>query len=149
MCQESGHQARGNRTYNSGRLALALLALLHAEVPHDDPVVAKGLAELRRRRFHDTYSTAHAIMALEKYYTPRGEIEELRAGRIDRPRERQPSEADRKLLQEWTGILLRNIDTRVDRSYLLRFNYDRDKQFKKLGPKSEFATTKPLRYLNK
>ena len=119
------NEPSGNRTYNTGRLALALLALLHAEVPREDPVVAKAVAELRKRRLVDTYSTAHAIMAMERYYAPKGEAEELRAGTLDRPRKRQPSEADRALLQRWANILLNNIDTRVDRSYLLRFNYTR------------------------
>ncbi len=119
------NQPNGNRTYNTGRLALSLLALLHAEVPHDDPAIVKGMAELRRRRLYDTYSTAHAIMAMEKYYTPRGELEELRAGKIDRPRTRQPSEEDRKLIEEWTATLMNNIDTRVDKGYLWRWNYER------------------------
>lgn len=113
----------GERTYNTGRLALALLALLHAEVSHDDPVIATALDELRKRRLVDTYSTAHAIMALERYYAPRGELEELRLGSIDRPRQRRPSPEDKALLEEWTKILLGNADTRVDKGYLLRFNY--------------------------
>jgi hypothetical protein len=117
------NQPQGDRSYNTGRLALALLALLHAEVPHDHPVVQKGMAELRARRLVDTYSTAHAIMAMERYYAPRGELEELRAGTIGRPRERRPSAEDRALLEEWARILLSNVDTRVDRGYLLRFNY--------------------------
>ncbi|MBK8977335.1 MAG: hypothetical protein IPM29_15595 [Planctomycetes bacterium] len=123
--RELRNEPTGDRTYNTGRLALALLALLHAEVPPDDPVVARGLDELRRRRLYDTYATAHAIMAIERLYAPRGEYESLHAGTIDRPYKRAPSEADRALLQEWTNILLNNVDTRVDAGYLLRFNYTR------------------------
>ncbi len=113
----------GNRTYETGRLALALLAMVHAEIPHDDPVLRTGFDELRRRELVDTYSTAHAIMALEAYYAPRGEIEDLRAGIIDRPHQRRPSAADLALLEHWKDVLLRNVDSRVDEGYLLRFNY--------------------------
>ncbi|MCC6783911.1 MAG: hypothetical protein IT457_13795 [Planctomycetes bacterium] len=110
-------------TYNSGRLALALLAMIHADLPRNDPVLVRGMDELRRRRFNDTYSTAHAIMALEAWYAPRGELEELRSGSIDRPRVRQLNDADRQLMAAWVEILMRNVDTRVDRGYLMRWNY--------------------------
>ena len=117
------NERSGKNTYNSGRLALALLAIIHAGTPHDDPILVRGMHELRNRRFNDTYSTAHAIMAMEAWYSPRGEREELRAGLIDRPRQRQPSQTDKKLMEEWVATLLSNLDTRVDRGYLLRFNY--------------------------
>lgn len=110
-------------TYNSGRLALALLAMIHADLPRDDPVLVRGMEDLRRRRFNDTYSTAHAIMALEAWYAPRGELEELRSGSIDRPRQRQLSDADKQVMAGWVEILMRNVDTRVDRGYLMRWNY--------------------------
>jgi hypothetical protein len=117
------NEPNGNRSYNSGRLALALLAMIHAELPKDDPVLVAGLNELRKRRFVDCYSTAHAIMALEAYHAPRGEREELRSGSIDRPRQRMVPDEDKKLIAEWVAILLSDIDTRTDTGYLLRFNY--------------------------
>ncbi len=117
------NEPTANETYNSGRLALATLALIHAEVPHDDPVLSRAVAELRRRRFNDTYSTANAIMAMEAWYSPRGEREELRSGLIDRPRQRQIAAEDKKLIQDWVATLMSDIDTRVDTGYLLRFNY--------------------------
>lgn len=119
----------GDRSYNSGRLAIGLLALLKAELPHDDEVVQKGLAELRRRRLVDTYSLANAIMAIEALYAPATEIGRLRDGTLDRPLPRTPSEADRALLQEWVTQLLGNIDTGVDPAYLLRFNYVPERRY--------------------
>ena len=121
---DDGMQAGGeDRTYPSGRLALALLAMIHAEVPRDDVVLVRGLDELRRRVLVDTYSVANAIMAIEAFYRPLGEYEELRSGAIDRPRERRLSASDLTLVREWTDILLHNMDTRVDRAYLARWNY--------------------------
>jgi hypothetical protein len=112
-----------DRSYGTGRLALVLLALVHAELPRDHPALVRGFDELRKRELRDTYSTAHAIMALEALWAPRGEGEELRSGSLDRPRRRQPAESDQQLLATWTETLLRNIDSRVDRAYALRFNY--------------------------
>ncbi|MDA0374959.1 MAG: hypothetical protein O2865_14335 [Planctomycetota bacterium] len=123
-------QAGGdNRTYPSGKLALALLALIHCDLPRDDPILVKGLDELRRRKLVDTYSVANAIMALEAYYQPRGEYEELRAGMIEKPRPRQLPEADLELMKEWAGILLNNMDSRVDPAYLARWSYVREGRY--------------------
>jgi hypothetical protein len=117
-------QAGGeDRTYPSGKLALVLLAMIHADIPQDDEVLVRGLDELRRRKLVDTYSVANAIMAIEAYYRPRGEYEELLSGAIRKPRERRLSDADRALVREWTDILLANMDTRVDRAYLARWSY--------------------------
>lgn len=118
-----------NRTYPSGRLALALLALIHAEIPRDDPVLVAGLDELRRRELIDTYSLANAIMAIEAYYQPRGEYEELRSGTIERPRERRLTDADMKAVRRWTAKLLENMDTRVDPAYLARWSYVKEARY--------------------
>jgi hypothetical protein len=117
------------RTYPSGKLALALLALIHCDLPRDDPILIKGLDELRRRKLVDTYSVANAIMALEAYYQPRGEYEELRSGSIDKPRQRQLPEADLAIVKEWAGILLNNMDSRVDPAYLARWSYVREGRY--------------------
>lgn len=108
---------------NTGRLALGLLTLLVAGVDREDPVVARGLAALRRREILDTYSLAHAILAIEALYAPVGERDDLLAGRIDRPRPRVLSRPDRALVRAWAKQLRANVDTRVDDAYLVRFNY--------------------------
>jgi hypothetical protein len=117
------------RTYPSGKLALALLALIHCDLPRDDPILVKGLDEIRRRKLVDTYSVANAIMALEAYYQPRGEYEELRMGSIDKPRQRQLPEADLAIVREWANILLNNMDSRVDPAYLARWSYIREPRY--------------------
>ena len=115
--------ADGENSFHSGRLAIGLLALLKGGVPKDDEVVVRGLDELRKRPLIDTYSLANAIMALEALYIPADEVADLRSGAIDRPRKRTPTPGDKALLQKWTEQLLRNVDTRTDLAYLLRFNY--------------------------
>lgn len=117
------------RSYHSGRLALALLALVKGGVPKDDPVVQKGYAELRQRKLIDTYSLGNALQALEALYAPPNEFADLKQGLIDRPRKRTPSAEDRALMQKWTAQLLANADTRVDPNFMLRFNYTRGERF--------------------
>lgn len=112
-----------NRTYHTGRLALALLALVKAGLPKDDEVVVAGFDELRRRRIHDTYSLGNALMAMEALYSPQSELSDLKAGVIDRPLKRELPAADLELMEEWTETLFGNADPRVDPNYLLRFHY--------------------------
>jgi hypothetical protein len=116
-------------SYHAGRLALGLLALVKGGVPKDDEVVQRGYAELRRRRLVDTYSLANAIMAIEALYVPPREADDLRSGALRQPSKRTPSPEDKALLQEWSDLLLTNIDTRHDPAYLLRFNYTAGPRF--------------------
>jgi len=114
-----------DRSYNSGRLALGLLALIKGHVNQNDELVQKGLVELRQRKLVDTYSLGNALMALETFYAPPKEIGDLRAGVIDRPRRRLVPAEDFALLQQWTARLLNNVDTRTDPAFVLRFFYTR------------------------
>ncbi len=118
-----------DRTYPSGALALGILGLIHAEVPRDDPVLVGALDELRRRKLVDTYSLANAVMVMEAYYAPRGEYEEMRAGRIDRPRPRVLSKADLELVRGWKDQILDHLDTRVDPAYLARWSYVKEARY--------------------
>jgi hypothetical protein len=111
------------RSYQSGHLALGLLALVKGGVPKDDEVVQRGYAELRKRTLVDTYTLGNAIMAIEALYAPPSEFGDLKMGTIDQPRKRTPSPEDKALLQKWTDRLLTNTDTRVDPAYLFRFHY--------------------------
>lgn len=111
------------RSYNTGRLALGLLALLKGGVPRDDAVVLDCLRELRGRTMVDTYSLGNALMALEAYYAPPGEDIEFKAGRLTKPAPRKPSAADKALMEKWVSQLLTNVDENVDRKKQLRFNY--------------------------
>jgi hypothetical protein len=122
-------QADGQRSYGSGRIALALLTLLHAEVPAADPVVAAGFDELRRRVLVDTYSLGVALMAMAARDAPPNEAEMLRSGALSAPRPRRLSAADQELAAEWLKTLMQNIDTRVDAGYRLRFNYTAGARF--------------------
>lgn len=103
---------RGERNYGSGRLALALLTLLHGHVPAADTIVQQGFARLRRRRLDDAYSLAAALMAIAALH------------------ERVPlTERDRAVAQKWLDRLLQCRDPRTDASELLRFNYTRAPRF--------------------
>ncbi len=112
-----------DRSYGSGRIALGLLTLLHADVPADDPVVVAGFDELRRREVTDTYSLGIGLMAIAARYAPPGEVELLRSGAIAAPKPRELSAVDRELAVRWLAQLRQNVDTRVDPGYRLRFNY--------------------------
>jgi hypothetical protein len=116
-------QDDGARTYGAGRIALALLTMLHAEVPPADPVVEAGFAELRRRVLVDTYSLAVALMALAERHTPPGEADLLRSGTLAAPRPRELPAADRQLATEWLTRLLANVDTRSNPAKRMAFNY--------------------------
>ena len=115
---------RGN-SYPSGRVAIALLALVKGGLPRDDEVVQRLLGELRKRELIDTYSLANALMAFEAYYSPPNEFGDLKQGVIDRPRKRTVPAEDLAVMQHWADQLLQNVDTRVDPAYVLRFNYTR------------------------
>lgn len=122
-------QDDGERTYGAGRIALALLTLLHAEVPPDDPVIAAGFDELRRRELVDTYSLAVALMALAERHTPPGEADLLRSGTLQAPKPRVLGEADKALALDWLARLQKNIDTRHDPKNRLAFNYTAGPRF--------------------
>lgn len=112
-----------DRSYNTGRLALSLVALVKGGVSASDPIVSKGYQELRRRVLIDTYSLGNALMAVEALYAPPGEFGDLKQGAIDRPRRREVSAEDKRLMQDWVNILMGNADSSVDPAYLLRFHY--------------------------
>jgi hypothetical protein len=128
------------RSYNSGRLALGLLALIKGGVDKKDEVLQRCLTELRQRKLVDTYSLGNALMALEAYYAPENEWQNLRDGAIDRPSKRKVTAADLLLMTAWTAQLLKNVDTRVEMDpsdhsigaaskSLLRFGYVRGEWF--------------------
>jgi hypothetical protein len=119
-----GHRIeRGSETRTTGRLALVLLALVHAEVPAADAVLDRGFAALRQRDIADTYSLALAILALEALHAPRHERRAILEGLQPGPRPRELPAADRALVQQWTDRLLGNADTGADRERDLRFSY--------------------------
>jgi len=103
---------RGERNYGSGRLALALLAMLHGGVPAGDVVVQRGFGALRRRRLDDAYSLATALCATAAL---------ARRGR--------PTAGDRRAAARWLQRLLRCTDPRVPTDELLRFNYTRGPRY--------------------
>lgn len=117
------------RSYGSGRIALGLLTMLHAEVPADDPVIVGGFEELAGRELIDTYTLGVALMAMSARYAPPGEAQLVRSGVLAAPRPRQLSAADRVIAEDWLASLLRNVDTRVDEAYRLRFNYTRGRRW--------------------
>ncbi|MGB3970215.1 MAG: hypothetical protein WBO45_26010, partial [Planctomycetota bacterium] len=121
--------ADGARSYGAGRIALALLTMLHAEVPATDPVVVDCFDELANRVLVDTYSLSVALMALAERYTPPGEADLLRSGTLQAPRQRKLSAADHRLAAEWLAKLLQNVDTRHDPANRLAFNYTAGPRF--------------------
>lgn len=118
-----------NRSYGTGRMALILLTLLKGEPDRDKPSIQKLIGLLRERKPVDSYSLGVSLMALEAYYGPPNEAEQIREGLIDRPSPRKVSAADRAIMQAWTDRLLDNYDTRVDPGYRLRFNYVKGGRF--------------------
>jgi hypothetical protein len=97
--------ADGDRNYGSGRLALALLTLVHGHVPGDDPIVQRGFAELVRRRIEDSYSLAVALMAVSARHGAQMPLPEKKAA------------------ERWLAQLLQNVDPRGEALSVLRFNY--------------------------
>jgi len=116
-------------SYGAGRLALGLLGVLKGGVPKPDEGGHSRIAELRRRTLIDTYTIGNAIMVLEALHAPPREVDDLLAGRIDRPRPRTLPPDDLRLVQRWADQLLQNVDTRVDPAAMLRFNYTRGQRF--------------------
>ena len=99
---------RGERNYGSGRLALALLAMQHGNVPPDDDVLRRGFQTLGRRRIDDAYSLATALLAMAA-----------------RSRRTALRDRQRTLAAKWLRQLLTCTDSRVRPEKLLRFNYQR------------------------
>ena len=112
-----------DRNYGSGRLALALLTLLHGHVPAADAVVQRGFAELKKRRPEDSYSLAAALMALAALQAPAGEAAALRDGKLATLPVHELSERDHKVAAKWLQQLLENVDPRGAAANVLRFNY--------------------------
>lgn len=98
----------GARSFGSGRLALALLAMLHGGVPADDAVVDRGFRALCRRSVDDTYSLATALMATAA-----------------RSRRGALRDDDRAAAARWLARLLRCVDPRGRPDELLGFGYER------------------------
>lgn len=111
------------RDFRGGRLALALLTMVHGHIPRDDAALAAGFAELRRRELTDSYSLAAALMAVAARYAPPDEIELLRSGKLQGAASRELSDDDRRAVEQWTARLLANVDPRAPRD-VLRFNYE-------------------------
>ena len=103
---------RGERNYGSGRLALALLTMLHGYVPADDDVLVRGFQRLLRARIDDAYSLATALLAIDAWHR--------RAPLDDR---------GRKVADKWLRELLKCVDPRVEPDELLRFNYTAGPRF--------------------
>jgi hypothetical protein len=114
----------GEHSFGSGRVALAVLTLLQAEVPPDDAVLQRAFAVLRKRKFVDTYAAATALMAMAQRYAPPREAELVRSGAQKTRKQRELPPADRALADKWLQRLLQNRDTRVDPDKTLRFDYD-------------------------
>ncbi|MEE2887204.1 MAG: hypothetical protein VX951_07205 [Planctomycetota bacterium] len=123
------NDVRGRRSYNAGRLAMALLTMIKAEVDRKDKVLLFAMEELRDRVIYDTYSAGVAAMAFEAYYAPVGERSDLISGSLKKPRMRVVPPADKALIGEWCKQILDNQDTRMDKGYRLAFNYTRGARY--------------------
>ncbi len=106
-----------------GRLALALQTLLAAEYAADDPTVRAGFAELQRRELRETYSLATALLATDGRFAPRGERDDLLAGRLAAPTPRVLPAEDQARVAAWATRLLQNRDATVDAAYRSRWWY--------------------------
>jgi len=67
-----------------GTTALCLLTLSSCGVPRDDPLIEKGLTHLVAQTPPTTYDRAVALMALDRAYTPPGELARAHKHRIDK-----------------------------------------------------------------
>lgn len=111
------------RSFGSGRLALAIQTLEHADVPATDPSLVAAWAELERRELIDTYSLGTALMALAARHAPPREAEMLHDGTLkERPRRQLPA-AEMQMATRWVERMLTNVDKRTDPANCLRFNY--------------------------
>jgi len=117
------------RHWGTGYLSLVLLTLCKRTVERDTKEVHAMLDELRRRVDpEDTYSLATSIMAIESYYEPPTEAEQIRAGVLDRPSERKLPAEDFTLVQGWARRLLANRDGSTN-TYRWRFRYHGENSF--------------------
>jgi len=91
-----------------GPVALTALTLLKSNPDRDRPAVARLLELVRQAQPDRTYELAVCIQALEAYYEPANETEQLRSGLITEPAERHLSESDMRLVEAWTKRLLAN-----------------------------------------
>ncbi len=110
------------REVGTGALALTLLTLCKGSADRSGSAVTALLDALRRRTPIDTYVLSTALMALEAYYEPANEVEQLRQGLIDAPRPRHPQPSDLALMKAWTAKLLTCRDPTA-RHGILRFHY--------------------------
>lgn len=117
------------RSYNTGRLALAVLTMIKAEIDRKDEVLVFAMQELRKRIIYDTYSAGVATMAFEAYYAPVGERNDLISGILKKPRKRVVPPEDRAIMAQWCELILANQDTRMDKGYRLAFNYTRGPRY--------------------
>ncbi len=111
------------RSFGSGRLALAIQTLEHADVPATDPSLVAAWAELERRELIDTYALGTALMALAARHAPPREAEMLHDGTLKERPKRQLPPAQQALAARWVERLLSNVDKRTDPANCLRFNY--------------------------
>lgn len=113
-------------THDPGHLALILFTLFKAGRDLSNPVVARAWEDLKRREINETYHLACALLAMEALFAPPGERERLLTGEIDRPRTRELSADDRRLVQGWTDQLLENGDHTIRVERRRRWRYHRN-----------------------
>jgi hypothetical protein len=117
------------RSFGSGRLALACQTLFHADVAASDPILERAFAELMRRKLFDTYAISTALMALSARYAPPRETELIHDGTLQERSHRQVPATDRTIATGWLSQLLHNVDRRTDPDRTLRFNYTAASRF--------------------
>ncbi len=110
-----------------GRAALALLALEKSEPHREKPAIQRLLARVRAGRPSQTYEYAVGIQALEAYYEPPNETQQLREGLITAPGRRELAAEDRELVADWLALLLANRSRSGGNRW--RFHYQVDESF--------------------
>ncbi|MHC4849796.1 MAG: prenyltransferase/squalene oxidase repeat-containing protein, partial [Planctomycetota bacterium] len=78
--------------YGIGTTALCLFTLSSCGVPPDDPVLVKGLANILKQTPPTTYDRAVALMALDRAYTPPGELARAHKNRVKEFKRNLPPE---------------------------------------------------------
>lgn len=91
--EDGSFEPHGN--YLTGTTALALLTLVACEVPRDDPAVKKALAYIVANPPRKTYARGTCLMAIERMYTPPGELHRAHVRDSERKRDLPPE------LRQW------------------------------------------------
>ncbi len=110
-----------SRPRSVGYLALVTLTLCKSSTKKSEEPILTLIERLRRSNPQQTYELCVAMQALEAYYAPASEAQDLRSGARSETAKRVLTESDKALMQKWLSRLMKNRSESGGKSY--RFHY--------------------------